>query len=59
MILVILTASKNSKAVKKVHPCKVEVTDYGSQKVQGLIATCSTADMQNQHSSEDSIAITT
>ena len=33
---------------------KEEVTDYGSQKG---IATWSTADMQNQQSSEDSIAI--
>jgi len=29
----VVSASKNSKAVKKVCPCKVEVTDYGSQKV--------------------------
>ena len=37
---------QNNKAGKKAHPCKVEVTDY---PYQNSIATCRTADMQNQH----------
>ena len=55
------STSKNSKAVKKVRPCKVEVTDYAYQKKYSCMqktGTCSTANMQNQHSSKDSIAIT-
>ena len=54
--MVMVSVSKNSKAVKKLHPCKVEVTDYAYQKSKGT-GTCSTANKQNQHSSEDSTAL--
>ena len=45
------SASKNSKAVKKVQPCKA-VRIPKKYSCMQRTGTCSTADMQNQHRSK-------